>query len=94
MLKALTRDRAGRPALIIGLTDENWRMLESSLIQINGSEVGFDATVLIFKGRDQRHLRAKMVELGFADRSLLDLDDAVPDDARTWTAPQDRDQPQ
>jgi hypothetical protein len=84
MLRATSRDALGRPILVLGLTDENWRRLLSDQIQFDAKDLGLEATIVIFRGKDVRALKAKAVEMGLADRSLLDLPEATPTKPRIW----------
>lgn len=84
MLRAVSRDADGRPTLILGLTEENWRLLSSKVIQLDGADLGVDASVMIFRGRDTRDLKAKLVEWGFADKTLLDVPEPTPTQHRGW----------
>jgi hypothetical protein len=84
MIQAVTRDQSGRRVIILGLSEENWRRLASSMIQADVSQLGVDVTVVLYRGSDQRDLKAKLVEMGVADRSLLDVEDATPDESRLW----------
>lgn len=84
MLRAVSHDAFGRPTLVIGLTDENWRRLLSNQIKFDANDLGLDATIVIFRGRDIRDLKGKAVELGLADRSLLDMPEASPIQSQRW----------
>lgn len=84
MLRASMRDADNRPMILLGLTDENWRLLSSSLIQVDIADMGVDAKIVIFKGKDQKALKARLVEMGVADRSLLDVPLATPEESQKW----------
>ena len=90
MLRAIGRDKKGRPALIVGLTEENWRSLETTAIPIDASDMGIEATLIIFGGKDLGSLKAKLVELGLADRSILDVPDPSPNEGEWWRPEGDR----
>lgn len=63
MIKAKTTDKDGRPAMILGLTDENWRRLRANQpILFDGAPFGFDGTVTIMAGADEGSIRAVLAE--------------------------------
>jgi hypothetical protein len=84
MLRALARDASGQSILVLGLTEDNWlRMLENN-INFDASDIGLQVNVVVFRARDARELKAKAVEIGIADRSLLEVPEATPDESRLW----------
>lgn len=85
MLRALTKkDALGRPTLVLGLTDDNWRRLQEKDMYFDASDIGLPIKVVIFRAGDGHELKAKAVELGIADPSLLDLPEATPIEAQLW----------
>jgi hypothetical protein len=84
LLRALARDASGQPILVLGLTEDNWRGLLENNINFNASDIGLPVNVVIFRARDARELKAKAVEIGIADRSLLEVPEATPEEARRW----------
>jgi len=58
-------------------------MLASNL-DFDAGDVGLQVRVVVFRARDDRELNGKAVEIGIADRSLLDLPGVTPGESRLW----------
>ena len=84
MLRALTKDALGRPTLVLGLTEDNWHRMRESNLNFDASDIGLQVKVVMYRAKDSRELKAKAVEMNIADRSLLDLPEANPDEPRLW----------
>jgi hypothetical protein len=84
LLRALARDASGQPILVLGLTEDNWLGMLGNNINFDASDIGLLVNVVIFRARDARELKAKAVEIGIADRSLLEVPEATPDESRPW----------
>jgi hypothetical protein len=90
MLRAISLNALGQPTLVVGITDENWRRLATSNIKFDATDLGLEATIIIFRARDVKELKAKAVEMGLADRSLLDLPEATSTKSQTWKPKDDK----
>ncbi len=84
MLTALARDDRGRPAIVLGLSERNIELLKEQPIYLDAAPAGFNGTVVIVRGQDIPSLKAAFVEMGVADRSLLDVDPPTPDTHQVW----------
>jgi hypothetical protein len=70
MLRAVTRSAAGREVAVLGLTEENWRLLSSKPILAEFRDVGLDVQVVVFRAQDSEDLKVKAIELGLTAESL------------------------
>ena len=84
MITALTHDGRGQTVLVLGLTTANVAALADKPIAIDATPVGLEATIVIVQGDDLKSLMARLVELGVADRSLLDQEPPTPTEAKLW----------
>jgi hypothetical protein len=84
MLRTITRSTDGREVVVLGLTEENWRLLSSKPIMVEFRDVGLDVQVVMFRARDTEELKVKAVELGIADESLLSTPPPTPVEPQMW----------
>lgn len=87
MLRAVTRSADGREVVVLGLTEENWRLLSSKPIMVDLRDVGLDVQVVVFRARDTDDLKIKAIELGVADESLHTTPPPTPAEPQMWRRP-------
>ncbi|MGH3200834.1 MAG: hypothetical protein ACRDP5_02065 [Streptosporangiaceae bacterium] len=84
MLRTVTRSTDGREVVVLGLTEENWRLMSSKPIMVEFRDVGLDVQVVMFRARDTEGLKIRAVELGLADESLLETPRPTPAEPQMW----------
>jgi hypothetical protein len=84
MLRAVTHGADGREVAVVGLTEENWRLLASKPVRANFADLGLNIQLVVFRARDTEDLKAKAVELGLADESILATPPPPPTEPRMW----------
>lgn len=84
MLRTVTRGADGREVAVVGLTEENWRLLASKPVTADFADLGLNIRLVVFRAQDTEGLKAKAVELGLADESILATPPPSPTEPRTW----------
>jgi len=87
MLRTVTRTTDGREVVVLGLTEENWRLLSAKPILAEFRDVGLDVQVVVFRARDADELKVKAVELGLAAETLLATPSPTPENQQMWRLP-------